>query len=150
MQDIGSEVWGGRGGAGLDTGRWDGATRSCSKASIPLGNCSVSSAVSATVIGLVWLGCQSDSPLYDVLQCTQNLSNSIIWKVSITRRPQGNARGRRWSSWMVVTSTHIYSTPTCREQAGIGESGVFAFSGGVWPGGVSGSPTVVVGSDSVD
>jgi hypothetical protein len=118
MQDIGSEVWDGRGRAGLDTGIWDGATRSCSKASIPLGNCSVSSAVSATVICLVWLGCQSDSPLYDILQCTQNLSNSIIWKVFITRRPQGNARGHRWSSWTVVTSTHVYSTPTRREQGG--------------------------------
>jgi hypothetical protein len=32
----------------------------------------------------------------------------------------------------------------------IGESGVFAFGGGVWPGSVGGSPTVVVGGNLVD
>jgi hypothetical protein len=79
----------------------------------------------------------------------QDLSNSIIWEVSITRRPQGDARGRRWSIRTVVTSAHVYSTLTRRKQGGIGEGGVFAF-GGVWPGSVGGSPTVVVGGDSID
>jgi hypothetical protein len=80
----------------------------------------------------------------------QDLSNSIIWEISITRRPQGNAQGRRWSIWTVVTSTHVYSTPTRGEQGGIGEGGVFAFGGRVWPGSIGGSPTVVVGSDPID
>jgi hypothetical protein len=80
----------------------------------------------------------------------QDLSNSIIWEISITRRPQGNARGRRWSIRTVVTSAHVYSTPTRKKQGGIGEGGVFAFGGGVWPGSVGGSPTVIVGGDSID
>jgi hypothetical protein len=50
----------------------------------------------------------------------------------------------------VITGTHVYSTPTRREWGGIGESGVFAISGEVWPGSVGGSPTVVVGGNSID
>jgi hypothetical protein len=51
---------------------------------------------------------------------------------------------------MVVTSTHVYSTLARRKQGGVGEGGVFAFSGGVWPGSVGGSPTVVVGGNLID
>jgi hypothetical protein len=52
---------------------------------------------------LVELMCQSDGPVYTVVQCDSKLSDSIIWEMCITRGPQSNTRGCRWCIWSMGT-----------------------------------------------